>query len=868
MNKKAIARTLISAAAAGITASTTGNPVLAAVTYTAVSAAINELISGHKDNKKLSDGLLKALSGLEQDLPKDPPNKSEQLTAIASCTKALTKAPPVRLQHLLVETISRELVAPLLQDQSLNRNERNLAESYLVLVIKHWQKHLSNDEAIVQALRDLIAIHGQRLDNLALAGLEFGESKRYIHGERPPSCLFRPEYGVLPLIGREEELEALRAWCNHEVKFAVVAHAAPGGTGKTRLALQLIKELRIQGWLSAFVTNQEVLPLLVSASLPYQILLVLDYADYKAPALDSMLSSAERLKLKGHKIRLLLLARPDSEWWDHAKRTITGNSELYTDIKAVAPTMIALSPPSTPDSAGTLKVLEQIATYAELPVPEDANEFKLLDGSTPLMWMMAAYRFLQSDRAPSTEHIIELCEQMVMRHERAYLCKKLGGDTYLDGAMKALALTSLIGGIKDSNSCTSAIENLPLFTGADRSQLNKIQHTLKSAYPYGTGIGTLQPDLLAEFLVYKQLDAGILGSFWEWLANIIRMQLPGQLEHQNRLFYLANALDVIKRTNEWSAESTLEELLITTFRELHPEKSQDIAAADLHGDSRLRHASFWASQNTIRNPKASLLVRANALSAHSVDLKNLGNLRDSINTIEKALEIFGYLYKTLKPSDPDFSHTMVCFADCRMNASSRYNEAHNKGIKGAAEKSLFHANDVVIFYKKAYYNNDRDLKLLDKLAQANHGLAAAHHSLKNRGSALRAAKISNSYSKKILKSSAENKNISFYSTTHASLALRFAAFGRKDKAQFHYEESIRIRRELIEKGIFSEKNQLSITLQNYSFFLEEHEDIPCALKFAEEALQVREELFNVNPTAHGSDLQGSQIQVRQLRSKI
>lgn len=76
---------------------------------------------------------------------------------------------------------------------------------------------------------------------------------------------------ITDFLGRDVEMEKLRAFCNSNESFYWWAITAPGGAGKSRLAFELTRELRNSGWtvywpqtldentLNAFVTTQKTI---------------------------------------------------------------------------------------------------------------------------------------------------------------------------------------------------------------------------------------------------------------------------------------------------------------------------------------------------------------------------------------------------------------------------------------------------------------------------------------------------------------------------------------------------------------------------------------------------------------------------------
>lgn len=130
-----------------------------------------------------------------------------------------------------------------------------------------------------------------------------------------------PARGLLPLIGRESELNDLRAWLDADVDISVHGIVASAGTGKTRLAIGLCAAIDggqacAGGWLAGFLSAGS-LPAIASAhetadfDLEQSTLLVIDYAAQAHEALGRWLDrlAAAPSMAPGIKLRILLLDR-------------------------------------------------------------------------------------------------------------------------------------------------------------------------------------------------------------------------------------------------------------------------------------------------------------------------------------------------------------------------------------------------------------------------------------------------------------------------------------------------------------------------------------------------------------------------------
>jgi hypothetical protein len=125
--------------------------------------------------------------------------------------------------------------------------------------------------------------------------------------------LLRPEREVVRFWPRAE-LAALGDWVESGEHVAIQLVHGTGGAGKTRLALELAKRTKENGWLLQWVhrgTEQEAAELAGRAK--KKALLVVDYAEVRSN-LPKLLADATS-NTDGPGVRVLLLARSAGEWW-------------------------------------------------------------------------------------------------------------------------------------------------------------------------------------------------------------------------------------------------------------------------------------------------------------------------------------------------------------------------------------------------------------------------------------------------------------------------------------------------------------------------------------------------------------------------
>jgi hypothetical protein len=104
----------------------------------------------------------------------------------------------------------------------------------------------------------------------------------------------------VPLVGREEDLTTLGAWLGEPRPVAVRCVIGQGGSGKTRVAIELCERAATAGWHAGFVTYDELtrfaaLQNLAAWRWPGRTLLMIDYAATGAVVVRRWLEQLTRL---------------------------------------------------------------------------------------------------------------------------------------------------------------------------------------------------------------------------------------------------------------------------------------------------------------------------------------------------------------------------------------------------------------------------------------------------------------------------------------------------------------------------------------------------------------------------------------------
>ena len=179
--------------------------------------------------------------------------------------------------------------------------------------------------------------------------------------------LLRAEYGVVPFHEqRRPEMDRLLAWCETDARMAVRVVTGAGGTGKTRLMIELCKQARRRRWRAGFlhretpVTPSWELDGLVDGEEP--LLLVVDYAETKRDVLVPVL---RRLSLDhaSPKTRVILVARAVSDWLPDLRRADPKLQELLDETKVEVEELTAIASAGGSNAAAILEAAA--AAYAE-----------------------------------------------------------------------------------------------------------------------------------------------------------------------------------------------------------------------------------------------------------------------------------------------------------------------------------------------------------------------------------------------------------------------------------------------------------------------------------------------------------------------
>jgi tetratricopeptide (TPR) repeat protein len=335
-------------------------------------------------------------------------------------------------------------------------------------------------------------------------------------GHRPwlspqtPAYLLRADQAVARFRSRTSELGRLATWCEGEgTRLRLLT--GPGGQGKTRLALELATRLGATGdWATAMIPEGMQLP----PDVREPLLAVVDYAETRPEQVRQLVLSA--LSRTGHTpVRLLLLARSAGDWWERLR---TSSAELEMALADAIPEELAAleDAPAGRAEAFTEAVQDYrhaLQTMGWRCPPADsltAPDLTQKQFGSPLRLQMSALATLLGGTGSAPEEVI-------LNHEARYwrrTAKEHGLGVNERTLQYAVAFAALCGAA-DQGEAMAMLACVPGLWDQSEDMRLRAAWWLRDLYPAPADLpgpaelysgwrpywGSLQPDLLAEYLV-------------------------------------------------------------------------------------------------------------------------------------------------------------------------------------------------------------------------------------------------------------------------------------------------------------------------------------------------------------------------------
>ena len=326
----------------------------------------------------------------------------------------------------------------------------------------------------------------------------------------PPSKLVHPRFCPVDLVGRDGEIGDLLTWASDPEPLSVRIIGGQGGSGKTRLGLQLCRILSSQGWgagLLELEADEHGLRWLTSSSAPR--LVVVDYAENRGQQLERLLEMASGGQSPEAPLRILLLARRTGS--DGTTVSLGGPPGDLTEIllhQAAPPLLLDRIPLDGPARAD----LYQRAQQSFLGQP-DAPVTRQVDlesdvFSIPLMVLIAALPQVAAESLGTGPSRKRLLDALLEHEQRHWTPIPEGGHRI---GRKVIAATTLSPTHDKAATATMLQAVVADFEHRPASDLYAVAEWANENYPTDptsaspTWVAPLEPDLVGEHLIAEAL---------------------------------------------------------------------------------------------------------------------------------------------------------------------------------------------------------------------------------------------------------------------------------------------------------------------------------------------------------------------------
>jgi TPR repeat protein len=343
---------------------------------------------------------------------------------------------------------------------------------------------------------------------------------------------------IVPFRGREDLLLQLWSWCDAGDDFAAQLIVGPGGQGKTRLARELCLRLRRKGWVAGLVHERvpaDVIRRLTDTRA--RVLLAVDVAEARGDQIIALIEAAWRRPEPSPKIRLLMMARSDGDWWDQLRRKMP--EPLRSVICEQLPGLERAPQERTDAYQDALEAFAERLAEAEpeadwRPLASGLERPDLADaefGSVLTLHMTALTALLQAGPDPAGKGDGRGPEDVLLDHEEQYWDESQ--HHYGVSILRRCVAAATLCGAADEAEAVNLLEGLQTVSQWGRAERTGVASLLHNLYPVPGGQfwGYLQPDRLGEHLIRRVTrdEPGFPDSAMAWASG-------GQREHAKAVF--------------------------------------------------------------------------------------------------------------------------------------------------------------------------------------------------------------------------------------------------------------------------------------------------------------------------------------------
>ncbi|MCL2454591.1 MAG: hypothetical protein FWD18_04730 [Micrococcales bacterium] len=382
-----------------------------------------------------------------------------------------------------------------------------------------------------------------------------------------PSQLLIARYSPVPFVGRAGSRERLDQWLNSSSQVSVAVIGGRGGSGKTRLAVELCRATphRIVGFLAHGAKTEQIEQL---ANLDHSCLIVVDYAETRIASVADLLETVayDRPSESGRTRVLLLVRNPENyqasessqagsqNRWKDAVRPRDLSAAAY-ELLEDATCLVLEKNPLDSDERNDL-FMKAIAEFAE-PLDDEspaASPASLTASdmarderrySDPLSVLIAAFLTVRGT-APEDKTLKSLYNEIIM-HEHTYWSRIAETGRYKleltpDEREAAVALATLTN-YRTPDEAEQLLRAVPMLSGETITHRPRIRQWLDHLYRpnltdedinFSQSDGywfPLEPDRLGEHLVIRALlkDSSTLETYRPLFETVLEKSRDASL---------------------------------------------------------------------------------------------------------------------------------------------------------------------------------------------------------------------------------------------------------------------------------------------------------------------------------------------------
>lgn len=707
-----------------------------------------------------------------------------------------------------------------------------------------------------------------------------------------PGTLLTAAHEVIPFdeAGRQKELDLLAGWCQEEEPRGVLLLTGEGGSGKTRLMIEWCRRLRHQGWHAGFLRRDrqaiELDPFLKGTA---PRLVVVDYAETQMAVVKPLLqklASAEHGV--GPKVRVVLLARREGDWWRNLSEEDGEIARLPKRSDVISPLI-----PSDIEARqeafhramdGFVVVQKDRSVTPNVPLPEFSDK----DFERVLLIHMAALAALDETSIGTAAEAL----QATLVHERRFW-KKQVADRRMSGDLAPLlerAVEIAVTAVTLVQGCPTEQETEALLARVLRHLPLQAHHTgmvrdlIRNLYDGSEGdnrhyLDPLQPDLLGEELVAEALtrDTGLIG-------RILEQGRPREVYYT--LVVLSRLARRISQAEDW-IRILAKELEEKGTQEVWVTLQQVCDEEDYHRSLPLREIACVATEERLKLLREQKNFSETEQAEYGRLLNNYGVRLNALGRFEEAMVATGEavgIYRQLAQTAPDtFLPYLAHFLNnlgVRFQALGRPKESlqptseaieiYRKLAAAKAEsftsnlatclsslslafsdlgrlrEALQAAEEAVMSYREIPPN--RFNEFLPGFALSLSNLGKVLLDLRNPGEALQVS----AEATEIYKQLAQSRPDAFLpdlARTLNNMSSALSELGRPEDALQVNSEAVKINRQITRNGVGFLRPELVRSLNNQCKLLSELGRKKEALQACEEVVRISRQLAQIQPEA-------------------